>query len=144
MASLFSRPSPSYTTSWDSTPVRPRLVDAQFKRGGDIRDAPSWAVQVGSDRIVATWSSIRPLLIVEGDSPTFAEGFDFFTLLFFADESSISLNGRPIGGRPYRVDSWDRALGGGQRSSCVFALAETKIKVGRMTELCPRAYTLDA
>ena len=105
------------------------VVDAEIMRGGDIREAPSWSIQAGGDRIVATWSSIGPLLIVEGDSPTFKDGVDFFTLLLFADESSISLNGRPSEGGPYQVDTWNRAVGGGQRSSCVFALAETKIKV---------------
>ena len=114
------------STPWD--PGLP-LVDAEITRGGDIREAPSWTIRAGSNLIETTWSRIGPALIAEGDSPTFTEGFDFFTLLFFADASSIALNGLPSEGAPYQVDTWERSLGGGQRSSCVFALAETKIKL---------------
>ena len=104
------------------------VLDAEITRGGYIRKAPSWTIQTEGARILATWRGILPPVIAEGPAPTFREDVDFFTLLFFAEEASITLNGQPVDGRPYVRDIWRKSIGG-DRSSCVFALAETMIKV---------------
>ena len=104
------------------------MLDAEMTRGGDVRDEPCWIIQTGKHRIVATWSQIQPPVMAEGWAPTFREDLDFFTLLFFCDAASIQLDTRSISGRPYLRDIWKKSVGG-DRSSCVFALAETMIGV---------------
>lgn len=104
------------------------LFDAEITRGGDIRSGPSWVIQTSERRIVAAWSEIQPPVIAEGFAPTFREDVDFFTLLFFCNAASIALDGQQVSGRPYRRDIWQRSIGG-DRSSCVFALAETMMRV---------------
>ena len=104
------------------------ILDAEITRAGDIRKDPSWIIRAEHDRIVAAWIPNQPPVIAEGWAPYFGEGVDFFTLLFFVDEASIVLNGQPIAGQPYPRDVWSKSIGG-DRSSCVFALAETKIEV---------------
>lgn len=102
------------------------VLDARISRRGDVRSRPSWIIQAGGHLIAATWGGIQPPVVAEGWSPTFREGIDFFTLIFFCDEASIRLDGRSAPGRPYLRDIWKKSIGG-DRSSCVFALAETMI-----------------
>ena len=104
------------------------LVDAEITRDGDIRAAPSWIIQTDHDRIVTTWTVQQPPVIAEGFAGLFSEEVDFFTMLFFVDEAAILLNDNPVAGRPYLRETWRKSIGG-DRSSCVFALAETMIKV---------------
>lgn len=104
------------------------ILDAEIKRDGDIREAPSWIIQTDSDRIVATWTVEQPPVIAEGFAGLFSEEVDFFTMLFFVDEATILLNGNRVAGRPYLRQTWRRSIGG-DRSSCIFALAETMIRV---------------
>lgn len=106
------------------------IVDANITRDGDIRTAPSWVIETARDRIVATWTRIQSPVIAEGWAPTFREDLDFFTLLFFTDGASILLNGRNVDGQPYLRDVWKKSIGG-DRSSCVFALAETMIQAAQ-------------
>ena len=47
-----------------------------------------------------------------------------FTVLYFAQEAEIHLNGRRVPGAPFTRDIWRSSIGG-DRSSCVYALAET-------------------
>ena len=105
------------------------IIDAHISRSGDIRFNPSWVIANGRCHITATWTDIQPPVISEGPAPTFGPDRDFFTLLFFTDNASITCNGQPVKGQPYQRDIW-RASIGGERSSCVFALAETMIMVG--------------
>jgi hypothetical protein len=102
--------------------------DAEITRRGDIRQSPSWTIQTESDRVVSTWVSVQPPVITMGYVPYFSEHTDFFTLLFFVDEAEITFNGQPVKGRPYSRDIWRKSIGG-NRSSCVFALAETMIQL---------------
>ena len=51
-----------------------------------------------------------------------------FSLLYFTHETEISVDGMAVHGAPYTRDIW-RASIGGDRSSCVFALAETTINL---------------
>ncbi|MDP3183191.1 MAG: hypothetical protein Q8M54_10300 [Desulfobaccales bacterium] len=104
------------------------LVEARFRREGDIREVPGWVIETPEDRITATWLALQPPLVVEGFAPVFSEKYDFFTVLFFAEDASLSLNGRPLPGKPYLRNIWHRSIGG-DRSSCVIALAETMIEV---------------
>jgi hypothetical protein len=100
------------------------IIDAEIKRGGDIRTAPSWVIQTASDRIEATWTQLGPPMVVEGFAPIFRDDMDFFALFLFAEAASMTLNGVAVPGQPYPVDSWQKTLGG-LRSSAMFALAET-------------------
>ena len=100
------------------------VVNAQFHRKGDIRTAPYWFIQSSTDEVVALWEKIQPPIVAEGPAPTFNANTDIFTVLFFADEASITVNGWLGSGKPYMRDIWKKSIGG-ERSSCVFALAET-------------------
>ncbi len=104
------------------------LFDAEISRGGDIRTSPTWSIKTNGRLVVATWSQIQPPVITEGPAPTFREDLDFFTVLFFCDTASIELDGAPVPGRPYPRDIWRKSIGG-DRSSCVFALSETSIRI---------------
>ncbi len=104
------------------------VVEARIERGGDIRHKPSWIIDGGDRRVVATWSDIRAPIIVEGWSPTFGRDRDFFTILNFAGQATLTLNGRAVAGLPYQRNIWQSSIGG-DHSSCVFALAETMVKV---------------
>jgi len=103
---------------------------AEFTYAGDIRVNPSWIIQTEQDGIpstvVATWTQVQPPVILDAPAPKFAEDRDVFSLLFFTDGASITLNDQPIQGKPYLRDIWRPSIGG-DRSSCVFALAETFI-----------------
>jgi len=48
--------------------------------------------------------------------------------LFFTSEASVDLDGRRIEGKPSMRDIWKPTIGG-ERSSCVFALAETQVEL---------------
>ena len=50
------------------------------------------------------------------------------SLLFFTDGAIITHNSKTIGGKPYVLDIWRRAIGM-LGSSCGFALAETTTTV---------------
>jgi hypothetical protein len=104
------------------------IFDAEIIRGGDIRHLPSWVIYTGRDKVVATWMVTQAPVIAEGFAPLFGEEVDFFTMLFFVDEATIKLNDQPVTGRPYLRDIWRKSIGG-DRSSCVFALAETMIRL---------------
>jgi hypothetical protein len=104
------------------------IVEAHISREGDIRADPSWIIEDERDRIVATWTHILAPLIVEGPSPTFGPDRDFLTILFFAEMATIQINDRDVIGAPYKRDIWRPSIGG-ERSSCVFALAETMVMV---------------
>lgn len=104
------------------------LIDAEIHRSGDIRYAPEWHIRTATDHIVATWSTLGPPLVVEGNAPIFRDDVDFFAVFVFASAASVVLNGQPVNGLPYPVRVWERTLGGA-RSSCMFALAETMTRV---------------
>ena len=48
-------------------------------------------------------------------------------MLLFAREAEIHANGARVPGAPYADGRWRPVIGGGDRSSCVIALAETFI-----------------
>ena len=104
------------------------VIEASFSQGGDIRKDPSWTVCAGDREIVATWTQIQPAVIANGAWPCCPSGNYCFSLLHFADGGTISLDGRTVGGAPYTRDIWQPTIGG-ERSSCVFALSESFIKL---------------
>lgn len=105
------------------------VVDAVFRREGDITSSPSWIIQTERDTVVSTWSKLQPPVIMEAPAPKFREDRDVYTYLFFAEECAISLNDQTIEGRPYTREIWKPSIGG-DRSSCVIALSETFVQVG--------------
>jgi hypothetical protein len=110
-------------------PFDPQLPvhSATFTRSGQTNEQPAWTVETETDKIVATWKKSQPEIITEGWAPYYQPGMDYFTLLFFVDEAEIVLNGKPVDGVPYSRDSWSSSIGG-ERSSCLYALAETMIQ----------------
>ena len=74
----------------------------------------------GEHSIAATWSALQEPLVC----PPRANPRIVFTILVFADEGRIELDGRAVDGRPYPRDVWKCNLGR-PMSSCVFALPET-------------------
>jgi hypothetical protein len=100
-------------------------VPARFRREGDVRRDPAWVIETDRHRIVARWKVAEPPVIADG---TFRSGTEHFTVLFFTDEASVELDGKRVEGRPYPRDIWKPSVGG-ERSSCVFALAETLIEL---------------
>ena len=102
------------------------LYPAQLVRTGDIRQAPGWLITTDTVQIQATWQKLKSPIIAEGPAPTFGPDRDFFTVLFFTWMATIQINGQLCPGQPYARDIWQPSIGG-QRSSCVFALAETMI-----------------
>jgi hypothetical protein len=100
------------------------VVGATFRREGEVRQAPSWVIETEKDQIIATWSHIDPVVILNRSVPTDRA---VWTLLFFTASARIVLNGHLIPGQPYLRDIWKPSIGG-DRSSCVFALSETFIQ----------------
>ncbi|MBI85509.1 MAG: hypothetical protein CMJ81_20135 [Planctomycetaceae bacterium] len=101
------------------------LVDAQFQRRGDIRKDPAWIIETDAFRIVARWQITQPAVVAAG---TFCPGTEHFTLLFFSDAASVQRDEQSIEGQPYPRDIWKPSIGG-ERSSCVIALAESLIEL---------------
>jgi hypothetical protein len=105
------------------------VVDAWITRDGDIRKNPSWTVRLGGREIVSTWRVAEPPVIMYGPAPSGIERIEIFSVLYFTNEASITVDGRAVSGEPYTRDIWRSSIGG-DRSSSVFALAETIIRVG--------------
>ena len=105
------------------------VVDARITRGGDIRKDPSWTIRTGGREIVSTWQVAGPPVVMYGPAPSGAGRVEIFSVLYFTSEASITVDGRAVSGKPYSRDIW-RASIGGDRSSSVFALAETILRAG--------------
>ena len=103
------------------------VLDATFRRGGDIRRDPCWIIAVEGHEIVARWTVTQPPLVMTraGDGPD--ADLDMHSALFFTDEAAITFDGQPADGLPYLSPHWAPLLGTA-RSSCVFALAETMMQ----------------
>ena len=101
------------------------LVNARFERRGDLRSDPGWRIETDAFTLIARWQLTEPPVIADG---TFRAGTEHYTILFFTDAASVELDGRRIEGQPYPRDIWEPTIGG-QRSSCVIALAETLVEL---------------
>ena len=104
------------------------VIDARFTQGGHIRRDPSWTISTGEHEIVAKWGQIQPVVIACGPWPGASPSNYVSSLLHFTDESSIHLDGRAVEGKPYPRDIWRPTIGG-DRSSCLFALSESLMRV---------------
>ncbi len=104
------------------------VFDATFRRGGNVCQSPSWRIELPGHLLEASWSQLhQPVMIYRSDRKI-QRRRPVFTLLFFAEDAEIRWDGVSFPGSPYRRDIWREAIGGGARSSCVFALAETMIQ----------------
>ena len=104
------------------------VVDAAFRREGDLKESPSWIMHTGEHCLRVTWTELEtPTLVYRGD-PELQRERPAFTVLFFCQRARVLLDGGRIEGTPYPRSIWREALGGGDRSSCVFAIAETMIR----------------
>ena len=122
------------------------VLDATFRRGGDIRCDPGWIITVEGHEIVARWMVTQPPLVMTraGAGQMTRQkrtikwrsvvrfwrrhaDLDMHSALFFTDEAAITFDGQPADGLPYLSPHWAPLLGTA-RSSCVFALAETMMQ----------------
>ena len=103
-------------------------VEACLTRAGDVRLQPSWTIEADGHRIVSSWTVTEPAVIHWGPTPSGVPNMQIFSLLYFTHETEISVDGMRSTALPYTRDIW-RASIGGDRSSCVFALAETTINL---------------
>lgn len=98
------------------------VVEASFLRDGDIGEEPVWTITTADHQVRASWRQIAtPYVGPPTLNPTIV-----FTILFFAASGSLSLDGVPVPGQPYKRDVWRKNLGR-PHSSCCFALAETMV-----------------
>ena len=104
------------------------VVEACLTRLGDVRTQPSWILEAGGRRIVSTWTVTDPAVIHWGPTPSGVPDMQIFSLLYFTYETELAVDGGSVDGVPYARDIW-RASIGGDRSSCVFALAETTLNL---------------
>ena len=104
------------------------VIDASFTQGGHIARNPSWTISTADHVIVVMWRQIQPVVITAGPWPGASPCNYVTSLLHFADESSIELNGRAVDGKPYDRDIWHASIGG-DRGSCLFALSESLMTV---------------
>ena len=103
------------------------VLDATFRRGGDIRRDPGWIITVEGHEIVARWMVTQPPLVMTRAGAGQDADLDMHSALFFTDEAAITFDGQPADGLPYLSPHWAPLLGTA-RSSCVFALAETMMQ----------------
>ena len=116
--------------SWAAAPFDRDLpvLDAEVTRGGDVRTSPSWTVGTDKGLVVATWSNVNRPLVLERPGAESKGRTVTFSLLFFTDQGTITLDGRPVEGEPYVRNDWRRSIGR-PGSSCCFALAETETEL---------------
>ncbi len=103
------------------------VLDAAFRRGGDIRRDPCWIITVEGHEIVARWTVTQPPLVMTRAAAGEDADLDMHSALFFTDEAAITFDGQPADGLPYLSPHWAPLLVTA-RSSCVFALAETMMQ----------------
>ena len=103
------------------------VLDATFRRGGDIRRDPCWIITVEGHEIVARWMVTQPPLVMTRAGAGEDADLDMHSALFFTDAAAITFDGQPADGLPYLSPHWAPLLGTA-RSSCVFALAETMMQ----------------
>ena len=105
------------------------IFEARLTRAGDVRTKPSWSVEAGGRKVVSSWNVTDPAVIHWGPTPSGTENMHIFSLLYFTCETELAVDGVAVEGRPYTRDIWRTSIGG-DRSSCVFALAETTLNLG--------------
>ncbi len=99
------------------------VVEATFRKGGNILERPTWTIRAQDREVVTSWWDLQAPLV----GPPTAHPRILFTILVFSEKGAIELDGMPVEGAPYPRDIWAKSLGR-PMSSCVFALAETMIR----------------
>ena len=97
---------------------------AAFARIGEGQPGAGWRYRFDGAEVAARWFVREPPVAAHGG---LRPGDWCFTVLFFAEEAEMHLDGRRVPGTPFTRDIW-RSTIGGDRSSCVYALAETFIE----------------
>lgn len=105
----------------------PPVTVATFRQSGDLRSAPVWSIETDSTVVKTIWSEIEPGVTAVRPDPKIHRQRAVANVLFFARQCEVVVNEARIDAAPYEHDLWVTNLGGGDRSSCVFALAETFI-----------------
>jgi len=97
-------------------------IRCSFTRTGDATRNPGWRIETNQGRIIETkWIvSDQPIVL---NSP-WRDGKHVFSILYFTEEATVTLDGVVISGKTYPRDIWRDSIGG-DRSSCVFALSES-------------------
>ena len=99
------------------------FVEGQFQKSGNVLERPTWTIRAKGRVVEISWWELQSPLV----GPPTLNPRIVFTILVFAEKSSIKLDGMFVGGTPYPRDVWTKSLGM-PMSSCVFALAETMIR----------------
>ncbi len=106
----------------------PPVADARLARGDRSGGGRSWTIRAPNVDLQVTWRRFDPPVVsYRGDRPEVYARRSLFNVLLFAREADIRSNGERVDGAPYADDRWRPVIGGGDRSSCVVALAETFI-----------------
>lgn len=112
----------------------PPVFDARLVRGDHLArgdragDERSWTIRSPDLDLQVRWRAFEtPVVSYRGDDPAVYAQRSLFNVLLFAREADIHANGVRIPGAPYVDGRWRPVIGGGDRSSCVVALAETFI-----------------
>ena len=100
------------------------VVDAEFRFSGDIRHSPMWSIRSCDTQIMTNWTKLQPPVIAFRPDVEVQRRRAVFNILFFAEAATITLDGIHVDGAAYSNSIWNSNIGGGDRSSCVVALAE--------------------
>ena len=101
------------------------IVNSTFNHDGDLKKHASWTIKANGRIVESVWTITEPPTMMYGPAHS-GEPLEIFSVLNFTDKVSLKLDGRVIEGKPYSRGTWKKSIGG-ERSSCVFALAETFI-----------------
>lgn len=106
----------------------PPVFDAHLTRGDRAGNERSWTIQSPGLNLQVLWRAFEtPVVSYRGDDPAVYAQRSLFNVLLFALKAEIHANGVRVPGAPYTDGRWRPVIGGGDRSSCVVALAETFI-----------------
>ena len=87
------------------------VKEGRIYRQGDVRSSPSWVIEYDDTRIVANWSSLVEPVIM-GDLPPAPDGKAVtFSVLIFADASTITVDGKQAPGEVFERPSWRKNTG---------------------------------
>jgi hypothetical protein len=102
------------------------VLDGTLARGGDVRNDPYWTLDADDVSIVVRWSGLIVPFLMAGGAPNKRGTAVAFSVLMFAEQGAIMVNGVRAPGDPYVREGWRRVTGpDGPASSFCFALAET-------------------
>ncbi|MBI81924.1 MAG: hypothetical protein CMJ81_01885 [Planctomycetaceae bacterium] len=98
------------------------VVHGTFTRWGDATHNPGWRMEMEDGHVIVSgWTVADPPIVL---NTPWKNGQETFSILYFTDQATVELDGKPIEGSPYLRDIWQETLGG-DRSSCVLALSES-------------------